>query len=91
MQKRLAIGRGIKILDQKTEGGGGSTSPPASLRVNFVQEFLSYMFVFFAIYYEMFFIFYFQCCTNWTKTYICRNFRTLVRACFNHQLMVTKF
>ena len=30
MEKRLAIGQGVKILDQKTEGG----SPPASLRFN---------------------------------------------------------
>ena len=28
MQKRLAIGPGVKILDQKNEGGGGSTSSP---------------------------------------------------------------
>ena len=33
MQKHLAIGCGMKNLDQKTEGGGGSTNPPASLRV----------------------------------------------------------
>ena len=34
MQKRLAIGRGVKNLSQKTEGGGGgSASPPASLKV----------------------------------------------------------
>ena len=32
MQKHLAIGCGMKNLDQKTEGGG-STNPPASLRV----------------------------------------------------------
>ena len=34
MQKHLAIGRGVKILDQKNRGGGGSTNPFASLRVN---------------------------------------------------------
>ena len=34
MQKCLAFGRGIKILDKKAEGVGGSTNPPASLRVN---------------------------------------------------------
>ena len=33
VQKHLAIGRGVKILDQKTEGGGVSTNPSASLRV----------------------------------------------------------
>ena len=33
MQKHLAISRGVKILDQKNRGGGGSTNPPASLRV----------------------------------------------------------
>ena len=32
MQKCLAIGRGVKILDQKTEGG--VNEPLASLRVN---------------------------------------------------------
>ena len=35
MQKRLAIGQGVKILDQKSEGGGVQRPPPpASLRVN---------------------------------------------------------
>ena len=36
VQNRLAIGQGVKILDQKIPGGeGGSTNPsPASLRVN---------------------------------------------------------
>ena len=34
MQKRLAIGPGVKILDKKTEGGGCQRTPPASLRVN---------------------------------------------------------
>ena len=34
MQKRLAIGPGVKILDQKNEGGGGvNVKPPASLWV----------------------------------------------------------
>ena len=34
MQKHLAIGRGMKILDQKNrEGGGFNEPPPASLRV----------------------------------------------------------
>ena len=35
MQKYLAIGRGVKILDQKNRGGGGFNEPPrpASLRV----------------------------------------------------------
>ena len=32
MQKHLAIGQGIKILDQKNRGGC-STNPPASLRL----------------------------------------------------------
>ena len=35
MQKQLAIGRGVKILDQKKrEGGGVQRTPSASLRVN---------------------------------------------------------
>ena len=38
MQKRLAIGQGVRILDQKkkiNERGRGSTkAPPASLRIN---------------------------------------------------------
>ena len=39
MQKRLAIGRGAKIVDQKNGGGWGSTNPsPASLRVNSIGE-----------------------------------------------------
>ena len=34
MQKHLAIGRGVKILDQKTEEGEVQRNPPpASLRV----------------------------------------------------------
>ena len=33
MQERLAIGRRVKILDQKNREGG-SVNPPASLRVN---------------------------------------------------------
>ena len=33
MQKHLAIGRRVKILDQKNRGGAQRT-PPASLRVN---------------------------------------------------------
>ena len=38
MQKYLAIGRGVKILDQKNRGGGvNETSPPASLRVIKIQ------------------------------------------------------
>ena len=32
MQKHLPFGRGVKILDQKTEGGFNEP-PPASLRV----------------------------------------------------------
>ena len=32
MQKRVAIGRGVKILDQKYRGGS-TNPPPASLRV----------------------------------------------------------
>ena len=38
MQKHLAIGRGVKILDQKNRGGGGFNEPlpPASLRVKMV-------------------------------------------------------
>ena len=38
MQKHLAIGQGIKILDQKTRGGGSSTNPPASLRVKSIED-----------------------------------------------------
>ena len=35
MQKHLAIGRGVKVLDyKKTEGGGVNEPPPAILRVN---------------------------------------------------------
>ena len=34
MQKHLAIGRGVKILDLKNRGEGSTTPPPASLRVN---------------------------------------------------------
>ena len=34
MQKRLVIGGGVKVLDQKSQGGGeGSVNYPASLRV----------------------------------------------------------
>ena len=36
MLKRLAVGRGVKNLDQKTRGGGGGFNP-ASLRVNIVR------------------------------------------------------
>ena len=38
MQKRLAVGQGIKILDQNKGGGGGggSMNPPTSLRVNII-------------------------------------------------------
>ena len=32
MQKHLAIGQGVKILDQKNRGG--VNNPPASLKVN---------------------------------------------------------
>ena len=40
MQKHLAIGRGVKILDQKTERGGSTNPPPpsASLRVKSNEE-----------------------------------------------------
>ena len=36
MEKHLAVGRGVEILDQKKREGGGfnETPPPASLRVN---------------------------------------------------------
>ena len=35
MQKRMVVGRGVKVLDQKNEGGGSTLNPPpASLRVN---------------------------------------------------------
>ena len=37
MLKRLAVGRGVKNLDQKTRGGGGGGFNPASLRVNIVR------------------------------------------------------
>ena len=33
MQKHLAIGRGVKILEQKNRGGGGSTNPPCQFKV----------------------------------------------------------
>ena len=33
MQKHLVIGRGVKNLVQKTEGGGVQRAPPASLKV----------------------------------------------------------
>ena len=34
MQKHLAFGQGVKILDQKNRGGGGgSRDPPASLEL----------------------------------------------------------
>ena len=33
MQKHLAIGRDVKILDQKTEGGGSTNPPLLVLRV----------------------------------------------------------
>ena len=36
MQKHFAIGRGVKILDQKNRGGGVNEPPPASLRVNHI-------------------------------------------------------
>ena len=34
MQKRLAFGPGVKILDQKNRGGGLNEPLPASLRVD---------------------------------------------------------
>ena len=34
MQKHLAIGRGVKILDKKKREGEVQRTPPASLRVN---------------------------------------------------------
>ena len=38
MQKHLAIGREVKILDQKNRGGGGGqrTPPPASLKAKYI-------------------------------------------------------
>ena len=39
MQKHLAIGRGVKILDQKNRGGVQRT-PPASLRVKYRRRLL---------------------------------------------------
>ena len=38
-QKHLAIGRGVKILDQKYRGGGVNEHPPASLRVIYSELF----------------------------------------------------
>ena len=44
MQKHLAIGRGVKILDQKIRGGGGFVEPPpASLRVNRLTRILPWL------------------------------------------------
>ena len=37
MQKRLAIGRGVKVLTKNTDEGRVSTNPPASLRVKNVK------------------------------------------------------
>ena len=45
MQKHLAIGRGVKILEQKSEGGFNE-HPPASLRVNV----FIYLFIYLCIY-----------------------------------------
>ena len=36
MQKCLAIGRGVEILDQKNRAGRSTNPPPASLRVKIV-------------------------------------------------------
>ena len=49
MQKHLAIGRGVKILDQKNRGGGGFNEPPlspASLRVKSEISFTSLFYFF---------------------------------------------
>ena len=42
MQKHLAIGRGVKILDRKNRGGVQRTPPPASLRVKALVDALIY-------------------------------------------------
>ena len=41
MQKHLAIGRRVKILDQKNQGGVQQPPPPASLRVKIAREVLN--------------------------------------------------
>ena len=42
MQKHLAIGRVMKILDQKNRGGGGSTNPPpCQFKVKVAVKFVS--------------------------------------------------
>ena len=32
MQKHLAVGRGVKILDSETKGGGGLLNPPSQFK-----------------------------------------------------------
>ena len=44
MQKRLAIGRGVKILDQKNRGGGSTNPHPAILRVKIVNPTITTLF-----------------------------------------------
>ena len=40
MQNRLAVGRGVRILDPKNRGGLNEPPPPASLRVKLQRQLL---------------------------------------------------